>query len=112
MGQGGFWRGLTSWALFLLLAIIIPIISHFVLSYAPTHRAFDSVAELSLTGADALSYYTLARFLRLYGLRRFLTLDKVHSERSRSASATPSEPILPSPLLLGHALLFARRRST
>ncbi|KAJ0981700.1 hypothetical protein J5N97_009955 [Dioscorea zingiberensis] len=75
--------GLTSWALFLLLAVIVPIISHFVLSYAPTRRAFDSVVELSLTGAAALSYYTLGRFLRLYGLHRFLALDKVHSESDR-----------------------------
>ncbi|RWW46558.1 hypothetical protein BHE74_00047511 [Ensete ventricosum] len=33
---------MVSWSLF-LLRVFIPIVSHFVLSYAPTHRAYNMV---------------------------------------------------------------------
>ncbi|KAM0933972.1 hypothetical protein DsansV1_C34g0227211 [Dioscorea sansibarensis] len=82
-GGVGIWRTLTSWALFLILSIIVPAISHFLLSYSPIRRSFDTIVELSLTAASTLSYLTLSRFIRRYGLRRFLALDKVHSESDR-----------------------------
>ncbi|KAH7672240.1 hypothetical protein IHE45_09G042200 [Dioscorea alata] len=82
-GGVGIWRTLTSWVLFLIFSIIVPAISHFLLSYSPTRRSFDTIVELSLTAASTLSYLTLSRFIRRYGLRRFLALDKVHSESDR-----------------------------
>ncbi|RZS23071.1 hypothetical protein BHM03_00055928 [Ensete ventricosum] len=48
-------HAMISWSLF-ILGIFVPTISHFVLSYAPTHCDYDVVVQLSLTSAFGLSY--------------------------------------------------------
>ncbi|RZS11175.1 hypothetical protein BHM03_00042485 [Ensete ventricosum] len=73
-------HAVISWSLFLLLGVFIPLVSHFVLSCALTRRAYDVVVQLSLTFASGLSYLCLSGFVRRYGLRRFLFLDKLVGE--------------------------------
>ncbi|XP_077229581.1 uncharacterized protein LOC143862418 [Tasmannia lanceolata] len=80
-------RAIISWTLFLFLAIGVPIISHFVLScpnFDTKHRRpFDSIVQLSLSGISTLSFLCLSSFVRKYGLRRFLFLDKLCHESEK-----------------------------
>ncbi|XP_043691073.1 uncharacterized protein LOC122641834 [Telopea speciosissima] len=87
LDQSSIWRSCLSWSLFLLLAIIVPLLSHFVLA-CPTcdarhHRPYDGVVQLSLTVVATLSFFCLSRFVRTYGLRRFLFLDKLCEESEK-----------------------------
>ncbi|RRT85380.1 hypothetical protein B296_00010166 [Ensete ventricosum] len=68
----------VSWSIFLLLGVFIPTTSHFILSCAPTHRAYDTVVQLSLTSISGLSYPYLSALVRRYGIRYFL--DKLVRE--------------------------------
>ncbi|KAH9605424.1 hypothetical protein KSS87_001019 [Heliosperma pusillum] len=70
-----------SWFVFVIFALIVPAFSHFYLA-CPTcdahhHRPFDTVVQLSLSSVAALSFLCLSHFVRKYGLRRFLFLDKL-----------------------------------
>ncbi|XP_042489633.1 uncharacterized protein LOC122069647 [Macadamia integrifolia] len=82
--QSSIWRASLSWSLFLLLSIVVPLLSYFVLACsdcdAEHHRPYDSVVQLSLTIVSAVSFFCLSRFVRKYGLRRFLFLDKLREE--------------------------------
>ncbi|KAK8940685.1 hypothetical protein KSP39_PZI009873 [Platanthera zijinensis] len=76
-------RAAASWSLFLLLSVAVPLASHFLMSYSPSRRAYDSVVQIALTGSAALSYLCLSAFVRRHGLRRFLFLDKLRLESER-----------------------------
>ncbi|RWV98394.1 hypothetical protein GW17_00038765 [Ensete ventricosum] len=69
---------MISWSLFLFLGIFVPTTSRFILSYAPTCRAYDVVVQLSLTSASGFSYLCLSAFIRCYDLCRFLFIDKMN----------------------------------
>ncbi|KAJ4981312.1 hypothetical protein NE237_032149 [Protea cynaroides] len=85
--QSNIWRACLSWSLFLLLAIVVPLVSHFVLACpncdARHHRPYDSVVQVSLTVVASLSFVCLSNFVRKYGLRRFLFLDKLCEESDK-----------------------------
>ncbi|KAJ4976115.1 hypothetical protein NE237_001221 [Protea cynaroides] len=85
--QSSIWRACLSWSLFLLLSIIVPLLSHFVLACstcdARHSRPYDSVVQLSLTVVTTLSFFCLSRIVRRYGLRRFLFLDKLCEESEK-----------------------------
>ncbi|RRT83911.1 hypothetical protein B296_00000077 [Ensete ventricosum] len=81
--SGSRYRAAVSWAVFLLLAVAVPAVSHFVLAFRPERRPYDLVVQLSLTAASALSFLTLSSVTRSYGLRRFLFLDKLPGETDR-----------------------------
>ncbi|KAH0721885.1 hypothetical protein KY289_004929 [Solanum tuberosum] len=73
-----------SWFVFILLAVIVPCLSHFLLarddSDAAHSRPYDNVVQLSLSSVAALSFVCLSQFVKKYGLRRFLFLDKLCDE--------------------------------
>ncbi|XP_016484343.1 uncharacterized protein LOC107804906 [Nicotiana tabacum] len=73
-----------SWFVFVLLAIVVPCLSHFSLACsdcdAAYNRPYDNVVQLSLSSVAALSFICLSRFVKKYGLRRFLFLDKLCDE--------------------------------
>ncbi|KAJ9153831.1 hypothetical protein P3X46_027232 [Hevea brasiliensis] len=73
-----------SWFMFILFAIVVPAISHFVLACASCDskhtRPYDSVVQLSLSSVATLSFVCLSKFIRSYGLRRFLFFDKLCDE--------------------------------
>ncbi|KAL3821073.1 hypothetical protein ACJIZ3_006978 [Penstemon smallii] len=73
-----------SWFVFVLLAILVPALSHFVLACTDCDsrhsRPYDTVAQLSLSGVAVLSFICLSSFVRKYGLRRFLFFDKLRDE--------------------------------
>ncbi|RRT36182.1 hypothetical protein B296_00055668 [Ensete ventricosum] len=71
--QSDAWHVMISCFLFLLLRVFIPIASHFVLSTA----SYDVAVQLSLTSTSDLSYLYLFAFVRCYGLRRSLFIDKM-----------------------------------
>ncbi|KAK1269198.1 hypothetical protein QJS04_geneDACA005190 [Acorus gramineus] len=71
---------LISWSVFVLLSVVVPAVSHFVLSYNVRRRSFDSVVQLSLSAVSALSFITLSGFVRRYGLRKVLFIDKLCGE--------------------------------
>ncbi|CAD5167496.1 unnamed protein product [Musa acuminata subsp. malaccensis] len=54
------------WSLFLLLSIFVPTASRFILAWDPTRRTYD--------------YLYLFAFVRCYGVRRFLFIDKLVEE--------------------------------
>ncbi|KMT12803.1 hypothetical protein BVRB_4g088970 isoform A [Beta vulgaris subsp. vulgaris] len=68
----------------MIFAIIVPTISHFYLACPSCdpklHRIYDGVVQLSLSSIATLSFCCLSMFVRKYGLRRFLFLDKLVSE--------------------------------
>ncbi|XP_024993888.1 uncharacterized protein LOC112527449 [Cynara cardunculus var. scolymus] len=70
-----------SWSIFVLLAICVPILSHFAFqcSACDQHhrRPFDWIVQSSLSVFSAISFVSLSYFSRKYGLRRFLFLDKM-----------------------------------
>lgn len=76
-------HAVVSWSIFLLLSIFVPTASHFVLNCFPGRRAYDVAVQLSLTSASALAFICLSAFVRRYGLRRFLFLDKLVRESER-----------------------------
>ncbi|XP_047336896.1 uncharacterized protein LOC124940423 [Impatiens glandulifera] len=73
-----------SWTVFVIFAIAVPCISHFVLACSNCdnkhNRPYNSVVQLSLSGIAALSFVCLSYFVRKYGLRRFLFFDKLYNE--------------------------------
>ncbi|KAK4275409.1 hypothetical protein QN277_018496 [Acacia crassicarpa] len=82
--QSSFWMALISWSMFLLFAVIVPAISHFLLACpscdAKHSRPYDSVLQLSLSSVASLSFIFLSRFVKKFGLRRFLFFDRLCDE--------------------------------
>lgn len=82
LDQSNLWRTSLSWSIFSLLAIGVPLLSHFVFQCnACDHnhrRPFDSIVQLSLSVFSILSFISLSSFTKKYGLRRFLFLDKLY----------------------------------
>lgn len=78
------WSTCLSWFVFILLAVIVPWLSHYLLACsgcdADHSRTFDTVVQLSLSSVAALSFICLSRFNKKYGLRGFLFLDKLCDE--------------------------------
>lgn len=73
-----------SWFVFLVFAILIPALSHFVLACSDCDnrhsRPYDTVMQLSLSGVASLSFICLSYFISKFGLRRFLFFDKLYNE--------------------------------
>ncbi|XP_010529468.1 PREDICTED: uncharacterized protein LOC104806325 isoform X2 [Tarenaya hassleriana] len=71
----------VSWSIFFLLAVGVPIMSHFVLICSDCdfqhRRPYDAVVQLSLSGFAGISFVSLSSWSRKYGIRRFLFLDKL-----------------------------------
>ncbi|KAI5674760.1 hypothetical protein M9H77_15124 [Catharanthus roseus] len=82
--QSDAWTAFLSWSVFVLFAIVVPLLSHFLLACsdcdARLSRPYDSIVQLSLSGLAALSFVCLSRFVRKFGLRRFLFFDKLCDE--------------------------------
>lgn len=82
--QSDAWTSCLSWFVFVVFAILVPALSHFVLSCTDCDsrhsRPYDAVAQLSLSGVSAISFISLSTFVRRYGLRRFLFFDKLRDE--------------------------------
>lgn len=82
--QSNAFSAFLSWFVFILLAVIVPCLSHFLLarddSDAAHSRPYDDVVQLSLSSVAALSFVCLSQFVKKYGLRRFLFLDKLCDE--------------------------------
>lgn len=82
--QSNAWTTCLSWFVFLVLAILVPALSHFVLACSDCDsrhsRPYDTVVQLSLSGVAALSFICLSYYVRKFGLRRFLFLDKLCDE--------------------------------
>ena len=84
--QSDLWRTLFSWSLFFTLAVAVPFVSYFIIVVDSDregrrrHASYDAVIQLSLTSVSAVSFLCLSAFVRLYGLRRFLYLDKLCRE--------------------------------
>ncbi|XP_052207696.1 uncharacterized protein LOC127811664 [Diospyros lotus] len=87
--QSTTWTACLSWIVFFIFAIAVPCLSHFFLACADCDarhaRPYDGVVQLSLSAVATLSFVCLSSFVRKYGLRRFLFLDKLvdHSETVR-----------------------------
>ncbi|GAA0139609.1 guanyl-nucleotide exchange factor [Lithospermum erythrorhizon] len=82
--QSSPWRTCISWTVFIIFAIIVPCLSHFVLACSGCdsrhNRPYDSIVQLSLTALASLSFLCLSRFVKIYGLRRFLFFDRLCDE--------------------------------
>uniref|UniRef100_A0ACD6ACR8 Uncharacterized protein n=1 Tax=Avena sativa TaxID=4498 RepID=A0ACD6ACR8_AVESA len=72
-----------SWLLFVLLAVVVPAIAHFLLAFRPSRRPFDAVVQLSLSAASGASFLCLSSSFRRIGLRRLLYLDKLQTKSDR-----------------------------
>ncbi|MBA0783554.1 hypothetical protein Gotri_001251 [Gossypium trilobum] len=82
--QSNIWTTCLSWFLFIFLGLVVPSVSHFWLACstcdAKHARPYDSVVQLSLSSVSALSFVCLTRFVKTYGLKRFLFFDKLYVE--------------------------------
>ncbi|XP_068641837.1 uncharacterized protein [Aristolochia californica] len=78
---------IISWTIFVLLTFAVPLVSHFVLACPECNsahkRPYDAVVQISLTVIATLSFLCLSNFVRKYGLRRFLFLDKLCGESEK-----------------------------
>ncbi|CAI0382923.1 unnamed protein product [Linum tenue] len=85
--QSKLWTACLSWSVFFLLAIVNPIVSHFLLLCADCdqehQRPYDSVVQLSLSVCAIISFLCLSYWSRKYGFRKFLFLDKLDDESPR-----------------------------
>ncbi|KAI3740773.1 hypothetical protein L2E82_31246 [Cichorium intybus] len=75
------WRATASWTLFFLLTFVAPLVSHFAFQCSACdynhRRPFDWIVQVPLSVFSTLSFVSLLRFTRKYGLRRFLFLDEL-----------------------------------
>lgn len=82
--QSNVWTACLSWFLFIFLGLVVPAVSHFCLACstcdARHSRPYDWLVQLSLSSVAAMSFVCLTRFLRRYGLRRFMFFDKLCDE--------------------------------
>ncbi|XP_009408724.2 uncharacterized protein LOC103991088 [Musa acuminata AAA Group] len=70
----------VSWVALFVLAVAVPAMAHFMLSY---RRPYDLVVQLSLTVAAALSFLTLSAATHRYGLCHFFFLNKLPGQSAR-----------------------------
>ncbi|CAM8918412.1 hypothetical protein QQ045_032699 [Rhodiola kirilowii] len=79
--QSNRWRATLSWAVFLLLVVVVPILSHVLYTCGECdqkhRRSYDAVVQVSLSSFATLSFLCLSSWFRKYGLARFLFLDKL-----------------------------------
>lgn len=91
LDHSNLWRAGLSWSVFFLLAIGVPIVSHFVFACSNCDedhvRPFDTIVQLSLSVFATLSFVSLSSFSRKYGLRKFLFLDKLYDESEKVQQA-------------------------
>ncbi|XP_050233140.1 uncharacterized protein LOC126681637 [Mercurialis annua] len=84
LDQSNIWRAALSWSIFFLLAIGVPLISHFLLLCADCdskhQRPYDAVVQLSLSTFAIISFFTLSSWSHKYGFDKFLFLDKLQHE--------------------------------
>ncbi|KAM7250929.1 hypothetical protein ACFE04_022812 [Oxalis oulophora] len=82
--QSNIWTACMSWSMFILFTFVVPCISHFMLACsscdAEHERPYDGVVQLSLSSVATLSFVCLSRFVKRFGLRRFLFFDKLCDE--------------------------------
>ncbi|XP_071724964.1 uncharacterized protein [Rutidosis leptorrhynchoides] len=87
LDQSSLWKIGLSWSLFFVLAIGSPLNAHFVLLCSNCdhqhRRPYDVVVQLSLSTSAAISFISLTRWARKYGLKRFLFLDKLNDESEK-----------------------------
>lgn len=88
--QSNPWKTSLSWSVFFLFCIGVPVVAHFVLFCSSCEdedhlQPFESIVELSISAISILSFLSLTKFAKTYGLKKFLFLDKlcVESERVR-----------------------------
>ncbi|XP_050936445.1 uncharacterized protein LOC103498231 isoform X2 [Cucumis melo] len=81
MDHSNLYRASLSCIVFFVFGIAVPIASHFALSCSDCdedhQRPFHVVVQLSLSAVATLSFLCLSLWLRLFGLNRFLFLDKL-----------------------------------
>lgn len=91
LDQSNLWRKGLSWSVFFLLAIAVPMISHFAFSCSGCdqdhRRPYDAIVQASLSIFATLSFLSLSSFSRKYGFRKFLFLDKLYDESHRVQQA-------------------------
>uniref|UniRef100_A0A2P2IPC0 Uncharacterized protein MANES_04G166200 n=1 Tax=Rhizophora mucronata TaxID=61149 RepID=A0A2P2IPC0_RHIMU len=87
LDQSNIWRSGLSCSIFFLLAVGVPLVSHFVLSCSSCdenhQRPYDAVVQLSLSVFAIISFVCLSGWSRKYGLDRFLFLDKLDGESEK-----------------------------
>ncbi|WCJ20130.1 hypothetical protein M5689_002386 [Euphorbia peplus] len=85
--QSNIWKTCLSWSIFTLLAIVCPIVSHFLLLCSDCdsqhQRPYDALVQLSLSVFATISFLTISYWSRKYGLRKFLFLDKLDDDKDR-----------------------------
>lgn len=82
--QSNLLHSFISWSVFLIFTIIVPALSYFYLTCpscdAQHQQPYDAVVQLSLSSIATLSFLCLSKFVRKFGVRRFLFLDKLVNE--------------------------------
>ncbi|GJU60280.1 zinc finger, CCHC-type containing protein [Tanacetum coccineum] len=71
-------------------------------------RPYDSLVQLSLSGIATLSFVSLSRFLKVFGLRRFLFFDKLCDESEIVRKGYTAQLNLVSVSLLAGLLILLR----
>lgn len=85
--QSSIWRTGLSWSVFFVLAIGVPLVSHFLLACsdcdANHSRPYHVVSQLSLSLFSVLAFVSLSIWTHRYGLRKFLFLDRLYESSEK-----------------------------
>ncbi|KAB2600872.1 hypothetical protein D8674_001877 [Pyrus ussuriensis x Pyrus communis] len=85
--QSSIWRTGLSWSVFFVLAIGVPLVSHFLLACsdcdANHSRPYHVVSQLSLSLFSVLAFVSLSIWTHRYGLRKFLFLDGLYESSEK-----------------------------
>ncbi|KAK4804712.1 hypothetical protein SAY86_004529 [Trapa natans] len=81
LAQSSAWATCMAWSIFVFFGLLVPIASHILMANSSCDSlhdlSFHGVVHMSLSSFATLSFVSLSRFVRKYGLRRFLFLDKL-----------------------------------
>eukprot|EP01018_Ginkgo_biloba_P003396 Gb_02343 [translate_table: standard] len=84
-----------SWVVFILLAIGVPLLASLAVSCdtcdSNHQRPYNKVVQISESVVATISFMSLSRFVRKYGLRRFLFLDQLCDESNRVSHGYTTE---------------------
>ncbi|KAM1351460.1 hypothetical protein ACFXTH_005224 [Malus domestica] len=85
--QSSIWRTGLSWSVFFVLAIGVPLASHFLLACSDCDtndsRPYHVVSQLSLSLFSVLAFVSLSIWTHRYGLRKFLFLDRLYESSEK-----------------------------
>lgn len=85
LDQSSLVNAICSWILFCVMAIGMPLLIYLAIPYdSSLHaRPYNTLVQISQSVVAYIAFFCLSRFVRKYGIRRFLFLDQLCDESNR-----------------------------